>query len=88
MPDTEMRVTDMSPQQLDAAIIADTNKALADRQPYGGMEVRHVKTGRDYIVLCMATIEATMTPAVVYGHGDQMWVRPLDEFCDGRFIGQ
>lgn len=83
-----MRVTDMSPQQLDSAVVADTNECLRKREPYGGMEVRHVKTGRDYIVLCTATIEATMTPAVVYGNGDQMWVRPLDEFCDGRFVGR
>ena len=83
-----MHVTDMSPQQLDNAVVADTNACLAKREPYNGMEVRHVKTGRDYIVLCTATIEATMTPAVVYGHGDEMWVRPLDEFCDGRFIGR
>jgi hypothetical protein len=83
-----MLVTDMSPQQLNDAVIEDSNKALAEKNPYGGMEVRHVKTGRDYIVLCLATIEATMTPAVVYGHGEEMWVRPLDEFCDGRFVGR
>lgn len=83
-----MRVTDMSPQQLDSVVTADTNECLARREPYVGMEVRHVKTGRDYIVLCTATIEATMAPAVVYGRGDEMWVRPLDEFCDGRFVGR
>lgn len=83
-----MRVTDMIPEQINRAVIGDTNECLRRREPYNGMEVRHVKTGRDYIVLCTAIIEATMTPAVVYGHGDQMWVRPLDEFCDGRFVGR
>lgn len=83
-----MQFTDMSAEQMTAIVIGDTNKLLSEGKPYGGMEVRHVKTGRDYTVLCLATIEATMTPAVVYGRGDEMWVRPLDEFCDGRFVGR
>jgi hypothetical protein len=50
---------------------------------------RHKKTGGTYQVQMFATIEATMTPAVVYAargkEGVQRWVRPLAEFCDGRF---
>lgn len=50
---------------------------------------RHKKTGGVYQVLMTATIEATMTPAVIYGASERgvahRWVRPLVEFCDGRF---
>lgn len=49
----------------------------------------HTKSGGTYQLLMFATIEATMTPAVVYAakwKGEtHRWVRPLDEFCDGRF---
>lgn len=54
-----------------------------------GAYYRHVKTGGVYQLLMTATLEATMTPAVVYAAKDRgvahRWVRPLDEFCDGRF---
>lgn len=54
-----------------------------------GAYYRHKKTGRTYQLLMFATIEATMTPAVVYGaraqDGIHRWVRPTEEFCDGRF---
>lgn len=47
---------------------------------------RHLKTGGLYQVLHAATIEATMTPAVVYeGQDGGKWVRPQVEFHDGRF---
>lgn len=51
---------------------------------------RHKKTGGTYQLLMHATIEATLTPAVVYGARDKLgfpvnWVRPTAEFCDGRF---
>ena len=51
---------------------------------------KHLKTGGVYQVLLFATIEATMTEAVVYAarSGDgvvRRWIRPLSEFCDGRF---
>lgn len=85
-----MNVTDMTPKQLDDAVIADTNKAMAASVGlYAGMEVRHVKTGGHYVVLCEATIEATMVKAVVYKavRDGTTWVRPVSEFCDGRFVG-
>lgn len=54
-----------------------------------GALYRHKKIGGTYQVLMLATIEATMTPAVVYGARKdgrrECWVRPLVEFCDGRF---
>lgn len=54
-----------------------------------GAYYRHKKSGGTYQLLMLATIEATMTPAVVYGarskDGPVRWVRPVDEFCDGRF---
>lgn len=60
---------------------------------------RHVKTGVLYNVLCRANLEKDKTPVVVYqrakdqaqaankrrAFGRQIWVRPLAEFCDGRF---
>jgi hypothetical protein len=83
-----MRVTDMTPQQLDAVVAAETNRALADRSVYPGMEVKH-RTGGHYTVVCAATIEATLEPAVVYRSAKDhaVWIRPLAEFCDGRFAG-
>lgn len=48
----------------------------------------HIKTGGVYYAMYRATIEADMTPAVVYRgetDGGRVWVRPIAEFCDGRF---
>ena len=54
-----------------------------------GAYYRDRKTGGTYQLLMFATIEATMTPAVIYGARKncdvQHLVCPLDEFCDGRF---
>ena len=54
-----------------------------------GAYYRHKKTGGTYQLLSFATIEATMTPAVVYGAKSKgevhRWVVPVAEFCDGRF---
>lgn len=54
-----------------------------------GAYYRHKRTGGIYQIVMFATIESTMTPAVVYGARKsdvpEMWVRPLAEFCDGRF---
>jgi hypothetical protein len=86
-----MKVTDMTPEQLDDAVKADTSQIMsAGVGIYAGMEVRHVKSGRDYVVVCEAVIEATMTDAVVYRSvdGDKVWVRPMREFCDGRFVAR
>lgn len=86
-----MNITDMTPAQLGEVVKAETNEVLAKGVGiYPGMEVRHVKSGRDYTVVCEATIEATMTAAVVYRSdaGIGVWVRPLKEFCDGRFVGR
>lgn len=85
-----MNVTDMTPKQLDATVVEDTNKIMsAAAGIYPGMEVKHLKTGGMYVVVCEAVIEATMTKAVVYRSikDDCVWVRPASEFCDGRFVG-
>lgn len=49
--------------------------------------VLHKKTGNVYVYEGRATIEATMVPAIVYRqHGSEIgWVRPEEEFFDGRF---
>lgn len=47
---------------------------------------QHRKGGL-YRLLKFGTIEADLTPAVIYeSHKDGMvWVRPYDQFMDGRF---
>ena len=48
---------------------------------------RHVKTGREYEVICGALAEATHEMVVVYRGPDSVeWVRPAREFFDGRFV--
>lgn len=57
-------------------------------QRLAGNLYRHLKTGRHYRVeMDSARMEATGERAVVYrGLADnQVWVRPYDEFVDGRF---
>ena len=86
-----MNVTDMTPKQLDDAVKADTRQIMsAGVGIYPGMEVRHVKSGGIYTVVGEATIEATMTKVVVYRSAadGSWWVRPLAEFCDGRFLAR
>lgn len=86
-----MNITDMTPEQIGDVVKSETNAIMSKACGiYPGMEVRHVKTGGDYTVVCEATIEATMTPAVVYrsARDGQVWVRPTKEFCDGRFVGR
>lgn len=62
-----------------------------------GQRYRHIKTGGVYEVLALARIEATLRDVVVYRHVNavtwsptpgpgNVWVRPADEFCDGRFV--
>lgn len=61
----------------------------------GGL-YRHCKTGSTYVVITTGRIEKDLSKAVVYGAYDpvllgvtsnpnHIWIRPLDEFCDGRF---
>lgn len=60
-----------------------------------GEEVVHKKTGHHYEVLYIGRIEKTLELCVVYAAIDKdgfpfddkenVWVRPLSEFCDGRF---
>ncbi len=86
-----MNVTDMTPEQLGEVVKGEANNIMKQATGiYPGMEVTHVKTGGAYTVVCEATIEATMTPAVVYRRDADggVWVRPTKEFCDGRFVGR
>lgn len=63
--------------------------ALRGRGPHAGSRWRHLKTGGRYEVVCNGLVEASLTPCVVYRSLDRpaepYWVRPLDEFLDGRF---
>lgn len=53
---------------------------------YGDL-ILHNKTGNVYIYEGRAIIEATMTPAILYRQNgsETAWVRPEEEFFDGRF---
>ena len=50
----------------------------------------HVKTGHYYEVLGFGIIEATLEPAVIYAStgSSMVWIRPIKEFFDGRFVLQ
>ena len=52
-----------------------------------GSRWKHLKTGGIYIVVGPSIIERTNEPAILYQReGDgTLWVRPTDEFLDGRF---
>lgn len=63
---------------------------MSEKDIPNGSRWRHVKSGNDYIVEAHVMIEKTMTPAVVYSRADHnertRWVRPTEEFLDGRFL--
>lgn len=48
---------------------------------------RHKKSGGLYTIIGEAIIESTMQRATIYKslHDDKVWIRPKDEFHDGRF---
>ncbi|MCA0404903.1 MAG: hypothetical protein LCH39_01960 [Proteobacteria bacterium] len=48
---------------------------------------RHKKTGGSYVELMRGTIEADLSPCVIYCalKDGSIWVRPVQEFDDGRF---
>ena len=48
---------------------------------------RHKKSGGLYTIVGEAIIESTMQKATIYKslHDDKLWIRPKDEFHDGRF---
>ena len=49
----------------------------------------HIKTGGRYVVLFPVMVENGLTPAVAYskvGGDGLIWVRPITEFLDGRFV--
>ena len=74
--------------------------SLDPRSVIAKRRYRHVKTGVYYNVLCRANMEKDKSPVVVYQKtknkeqvankrrsiGRQIWIRPLAEFCDGRFV--
>lgn len=71
------------PYQVELAV-----SALDVRCPPAGSRWMHVRAGGTYTVVAGVVVEATVTPAVAY-RSDQTevtWVRPLDEFLDGRFV--
>ena len=47
----------------------------------------HVKSGGTYEVVAVGRIEADLSPVVIYRSDKDgtVWVRPIDEFEDGRF---
>lgn len=67
--------------------VEDAKRALIDRCPAAGSRWTHVRAGGRYVVRMGVVIESTVTPAVAYYSLETgvVWVRPLDEFLDGRF---
>ena len=63
-------------------------------QPEVGSIWRHVKSGHDYRVISCGIIESNLTPSVIYTNmkpdadplSEANWIRPMAEFCDGRFV--
>lgn len=52
-----------------------------------GTYFHHLKSGNDYKVISTGIIKATLEPAVIYQGADGIiWIRPVSEFTDGRFI--
>jgi len=56
-----------------------------------GTHYKHLKRGSVVKIAAIASLQIEdekldMTPMVVYTHDDHTWVRPVDEFLDGRFI--
>lgn len=48
---------------------------------------KHLKTGHVYRCMGFGFIEARMEPCVIYeGPDNIIWVRPREEFEDGRFV--
>ncbi len=55
-------------------------------EPKPGEIYRHYKREGEYKIVCVAVIEATKEPCVVYealyeNAEHQFWVRPLTDFC-------
>lgn len=55
--------------------------------------VKHLKRGTTYVVLGIAEMQSTLPVAegvklVCYQseQDNKLWARPMDEFCDGRFL--
>lgn len=47
---------------------------------------RHIKSGGEYRVIGRGLIEATLADVVIYeASNGKLWVRPSEEFDDGRF---
>jgi hypothetical protein len=54
----------------------------------GGDHYQHLKSGGLYEVIAEGLMECDLRPVVIYRgvHDGQIWVRPTDEFFDGRFV--
>lgn len=66
------------------SVVVDPNGFTLSSQT----EYLHNKSGNVYRVLyTQALLEKTLEPHVVYTdrHGGHIWLRPVSEFCDGRF---
>lgn len=47
----------------------------------------HKKTGHRYELIMFGLIESTLEPAAIYrNEKGQVWIRPVTEFFDGRFL--
>ncbi len=67
--------------------MSDHEIGPVDTEIEAGTRWRHRKGGT-YAVVAVARMEANLYPAVVYKseRDGLVWVRPLEEFEDGRFV--
>lgn len=53
------------------------------------MKWKHVKTGDVYVILWLGVVEKNLKVMVAYRkpeEGSTIWLRPVNEFFDGRFV--
>lgn len=80
----DLKIMGFSEEQIMEAILGLPIRDPSS-QPKGGWWI-HKKTGHRYEIVTFALIEATLETSVVY-HSEkgQVWIRPAEEFFDGRF---
>ena len=87
------RTPDPAQIRADALREAVGKYVIDPQQPAVGSIWRHLKSGHIYHVIACGLIESNLTPSVIYTNvnpdSDPLsaanWVRPMVDFCDGRF---
>jgi hypothetical protein len=67
------------------------HKLEQDGLPKEGEIYRHVQRGNSYTVMGRARLQTSTilkdddTLVIYQGQNGELWARPIEEFCDGRF---